>query len=264
MGSSAGRRHGGLGHLHAVSARGEKPPQPSTDRAGPSGDHRTLVRSIGATTAGAQRSSDTSGRHCCSRRPPEDSGNCGGGGTVLFASSNGHAAESCPLEGDSLRAIGHYCTDRGIGALCGADRLASTVTEDSTARACGGDAVSHRRAASRRRASRAGCREKRYGRRSRRARSVPNRVQSSRREQGEGDLAFRRRKSAGPRLRSTRATGGRPRRMRREGRRSTCGGSVSRTVKLRPACGEQGRTCRGKTMGLHAAKNRRELDHRSR
>jgi hypothetical protein len=66
------------------------------------------------------------------------------------------------------------------------------------------------------------------------------------------------------RLRSTPATGGRAPRVRRDGRWSTCGGSVPGTVKLRPACGQQGRTCRGKTMGLHAPKDRRELDHRSR
>ncbi len=267
MGPGAGRRHSGLRRVHAVNACGEKPQQRPTDRTGPISDHRTHGRSIGGTTRGAHRSSGASGRHWCGRRTAKDSRNHGDDGTVRFASSRGydaHAAESCPVEGGRLRAIDHHCTDRGIGALRGADRLASPVAEDATARARGGGAVSHRRADSGHRAFRDVCREKRYGRRSRRARSVPNRVQSSRREQGKGDLAFRRRKSAGPCLRSTRATGGRAPRVRRDGRWSTCGGSLPRTGQLRPARGQQGRTCRGQTMGVHAAKDRRELDHRSR
>ena len=101
MGSSAGRHHGGPRHVHAVNARGEKPRQPSTDRAVPSGDHRTHVRSFGGTTPGVHGLSGASGRHSCRRRPAEDSGNRGDDGAVVFASSNGHdahAAESESLE----------------------------------------------------------------------------------------------------------------------------------------------------------------------
>ena len=59
-----------------------------------------------------------------------------------------------PLKAAASEQLATIARNRDIGALCGADRLASPVAEDTTARARGGGAVSHRRAASGRRAFR--------------------------------------------------------------------------------------------------------------